>query len=966
MSNDQARRLAQLKEAARQGILDADTYQAAVIALNLEPRDPPDAVAATAAPSSLAPLTAARNMEIGGNVSESDLITGDNVTIVRVYTEAGVTLNVDNNHEAPPVTNPTAILASYLHHLIRRNRYLQLQGIRSAAGQLVHIELDHIYIRLRTTQQRLVQTEDHWLAEEAALAPGELQRHQSVTNNPAPRFTTETITVKVEEAMTIHPRLVVLGDPGSGKTTLLRYLALLYARDLLEGTTQVQTTLVAAEPARLPIFLSLRQISSYLHSHADASSEGHKLLLDFLLQTLDNERIAAPINFFDEWLTDGRAVILLDGLDEIVDPPLRRRVARLVEHFTQAYPACRYIVTSRIVGYTDAARLGENYVTTTVRDFNLDDIRKFLTIWHRLVAIGERGAGPTAEAYAADQTNQLLQAIERNDRIRELAINPLMLTVIAMVHRDRVSLPDRRAELYAAAVDILLGKWDAAKGVLELPILPGLPFETHDKRLMLQNLALHLHEQQRKEIDLAELRRYLLTYFAPIVQDERQRHTAVERFLALVEERTGLLVARGEGVYAFGHLTFQEYLAALAIANQDDYVAYTLQHAADPWWREVILLEAGTLSMQGKARPTRLIQAIADKYEEPEPYHNLVLAAECLRDVGASRIEGNLDTIIQARLRTELQAVALKKRFGPIQITIGSQSTWLIWKIYRSFLYPLSNRLFGPQGNIGVNYKSFVERRIAAATALGRINGQPYWLMPYGEPNWLPIPAGEFWLGPATTEHRLYLDAFLISPVPITNLQYQLFIHATNHSSPKYWEDDRFSKDQASHPVVGIQWHDVLAYCSWLSQVTSKKISIPSEAQWEKAARGSHDKRHYPWGNEMTPDKCNYKDLLLQGTTPVGIFPSGASPYGCLDMAGNVWEWTRSLWGANLEQPDFNYPYDPLDGRENSEASDTVLRVVRGGGFRSSIEVVGCTHRDRPQPNHPNYGLGFRVICFPT
>ena len=163
-------------------------------------------------------------------------------------------------------------------------------------------------------------------------------------------------------------------------------------------------------------------------------------------------------------LQQGGAVILLDGLDEVADPELRRRVARLVEDFTRAYPQCRYIVTSRIVGYTGAARLGENYATTTVRDFTLADVEGFLTHWHRLVAVGQMGPGESAEAFAADQTQQLLSAIKANERIRELAINPLMLTVIAMVHRDRVKLPDRRAELYAEAIDVLLGKWEEAQG----------------------------------------------------------------------------------------------------------------------------------------------------------------------------------------------------------------------------------------------------------------------------------------------------------------------------------------------------------------------------------------------------------------------------------------------------------------------------------------------------------------------
>lgn len=184
-------------------------------------------------------------------------------------------------------------------------------------------------------------------------------------------------------------------------------------------------------------------------------------LPDFLgLRSLQEERIRLPDNFFDEWLTTGKAVILLDGLDEVADPHLRRRVARLVEGFTSTYAACRYVVTSRIVGYSGPARLSEDYTVTTVRDFTLADVERFLTNWHRLAAISQMGAGESAEGYAAAQTQQLLDAIQANERIRDLAINPLMLTVIALVHRDRVKLPDRRAELYAEAVDVLLGKWE--------------------------------------------------------------------------------------------------------------------------------------------------------------------------------------------------------------------------------------------------------------------------------------------------------------------------------------------------------------------------------------------------------------------------------------------------------------------------------------------------------------------------
>ena len=206
------------------------------------------------------------------------------------------------------------------------------------------------------------------------------------------------------------------------------------------------------------------------------------------MPTLQGERVTVPIDFFDADLRAGRVVVLFDGMDEVGDFDLRRRVARLVEAFAAAYPTCRIVVTSRIVGYAGAARLGEDFATTTIRDFTLADVTQFLTHWHRLVAIGQMGPGDSAEHAAALQTQQLLEAIRTNPRVRELAIHPLMLTVIALVHRDRVQLPERRAELYAEAVEVLLGKWDEARGVEESRILDDYVFDITDRRLLCSRL----------------------------------------------------------------------------------------------------------------------------------------------------------------------------------------------------------------------------------------------------------------------------------------------------------------------------------------------------------------------------------------------------------------------------------------------------------------------------------------------
>jgi predicted NACHT family NTPase len=264
-------------------------------------------------------------------------------------------------------------LGRYLSHVLSRNRYLQLQGIRSG-GRLVNIELEHIYITLKATRTRTLEAEEVWLAEERLLAPGEQQKRPH-----EPR--TETVTVKVEEALAEHTRPVVFGDPGSGKTTLLRYPALCYARDRAEGLIIVRDRLGLAESGYLPILLPLCNGGAYLKAKypTDDGTEGHQPLLEFPHQYLRGERIDIPDDFFDTSLAAGHTVMLFDGMDEVGEFDLRRRVARLIEAFASTYDQCRIVVTSRIVGYAGPARLGGDFTTTTIRGFTLADVEQFLT-----------------------------------------------------------------------------------------------------------------------------------------------------------------------------------------------------------------------------------------------------------------------------------------------------------------------------------------------------------------------------------------------------------------------------------------------------------------------------------------------------------------------------------------------------------------------------------------------------------
>ena len=257
------------------------------------------------------------------------------------------------------------------------------------------------------------------------------------------------------------------------------------------------------------------------------------------------------------------------------------------------------------------------------------------------------------------------------------------------------------------------------------------------------------------------------------------------------------------------------------------------------------------------------------------------------------------------------------------------------------------------------------------------------------EPEMILIPAGEFLMGSdpqkdanaredEQPQHTLYLPEYWIAKTPVTNAQYAAFVQATGHGAPEHWQKGEIPQGKDVHPVVYVTWHDALAYCTWLAEVTGKPYTLPSEAEWEKAARGpvlseveGTDGRIYPWGNTFGESKCNTEESGIKGTTPVDKYSQGASPYGVLDMAGNVWEWTRSLWGPwdgkdySSAKLQFTYPYQADDKRENLQADDKWLRVLRGGAFLDDRDFARCAYRLRHYPNYRSTFIGFRVVVSP-
>ncbi|MFZ1402287.1 MAG: SUMF1/EgtB/PvdO family nonheme iron enzyme [Anaerolineae bacterium] len=231
----------------------------------------------------------------------------------------------------------------------------------------------------------------------------------------------------------------------------------------------------------------------------------------------------------------------------------------------------------------------------------------------------------------------------------------------------------------------------------------------------------------------------------------------------------------------------------------------------------------------------------------------------------------------------------------------------------------------------------------------------------------LPVPAGEFTMGSndrydsEKPAHPVWVGDFRIGAYPVSNAQYEEFVLATQREPPLHWRGPRAPIELRNHPVVYVGWDDANAYCAWRSRQEGRELRLPTEAEWEKAARGT-DGRTWPWGNTFDAMKCNMGETGIGDTSPVGIFAAGRSPYEVFDMAGNVWQWTRSAWGEDWQKPEFGYPYRADDGREDQSRTN-VHRVVRGGSFILNDAYVRCASRVGLPPGARHNVVGFRVVA---
>ncbi|MBI5034465.1 MAG: SUMF1/EgtB/PvdO family nonheme iron enzyme [Chloroflexi bacterium] len=732
----------------------------------------------------------------------------------------------------------------------------------------------------------------------------------SIANDPVIRAAVNQLgaqlvsaTFALHDALAKFPGLVILGDPGSGKSTFLKYAAVAFAQN-------DQTKRLGIVEQRLPIFLTIAAYAECLREDKHQTP-----LADYFakyyrdMHGLDSDLA----ELFDSALKQGRTIVLLDGLDEVKDVAERARVADQVEKFWCAHRKAgnRLVITSRIIGYEKLHAEGLTHLT--LHDFDDDAIQLFLKQWCPVIERAAESDPTTAARNAAREQRELTEAIFHGTTgVRELAANPLLLTLLALIKRKGVRLPEQRVELYEEYIKALIENWALHRNPDR--IITHTPKYAEVERVVAA-LALWMRETNPEAgtVDQPAVEEWLTRRHGSAMVSPDEARRAAQKFVADLRHDSGLIVERGHRIYGFIHQTLEEYLAAkglcyLSGTDLDPLMAEMRAHKMleRDIWRETTLLAVGHLSViqHTPDRAAQLVENIlCEELRGNARGMNVVRAGEALRDIGRAGVTDAVWNTTLDTLKTTMQSIT----------------------------HPIKTRATAGE----------------TLDALG----------------WLPDDLDAF--VPITERGKIL---FYIAKYPVTCSQYQKFIDAGGYENEKYWRDQRgvvekgkekklgdeaykwlqesggaerrpYAWDnphfhRAGYPVVGVTWYEATAYCKWLTDVILSEANaerlpvhsevlrfaqndktqarLPTEAEWVRAAGGEANDR-YAWDEPgkstgQSPDnkrkeivlaRANVKESGINGTTPVAMYPDGKrvteNGEEIWDLAGNVWEWTNIL-----------------------------------------------------------------------
>jgi len=410
-------------------------------------------------------------------------------------------------------------------------------------------------------------------------------------------------------------RLVILGDPGSGKSTLLQYLLIQWAEKVAPDLKQ----------DALPLLIELREYARLRHEGNVTSFLGYLHQGESVRWHFDQAQL-------DSWIKANPCVVMFDGLDEVFDPALRKEVTRAIHRFADKYPLARVLVTSRIIGYQHQTWRDEGFRHFMLQELEDAQIQDFLVRWH-LGAYEEVRQGNT-------KRELLARAIADSLAIRQLAENPLLLTMMAILNRTQ-DLPRDRVRLYEKCAELLLHQWKAQEALQADAVLRGATLDFTDKRNLLLRVARVMQTSERSLagnlIDEPELENALAEGLRGVPQLRPER--AARALLDQLRGRNFMLCFAGGRSYAFVHRTFLEYFCALEIVERfEKYRKLSIEqlkeeifgHWQEESWHEVLCLLAGMIAPSFVAE---ILEYLLKQRDPQQTCHATFLAARCVGEV---------------------------------------------------------------------------------------------------------------------------------------------------------------------------------------------------------------------------------------------------------------------------------------------------------------------------------------------
>lgn len=472
---------------------------------------------------------------------------------------------------------------NYRDWLIDKYRFLNVRGIKTRVPILV--ELEKVFISLKATKP------SHRVPVLEAFSRDEFLKKKMWEYETEKMYELKDLFKLPQKAV------IIIGSPGSGKTTLLNYLTLKFARKSAKELFEVDDEI-------LPIFINLRDTIRGGFLNINRFSENYKNYIN-----LKN----CPGNFFEEKLGQGECILLLDGLDEVANEEERKKVARWVDELATNYSRNIFIATSRPYGY-ESANLYINFLEVQILDFTPTQVEEFIRYWTKAVEIKARGDESEFTLKEADKkAEDLLKAVKENPKIEILTVNPLLLTIVSLVHGYRATLPKRRVELYEECCDVMLYYWDELKGIAG-------KLQPLQKRALLQPLAYYLHLNGLRE----EKREKFIELLGNELPKIRVPKYKTSELLDDIRYRSGMLVETRPDFFGFSHLTFQEFLTAKYVL-ENNLGNFLTTKKGDKYWLEVMLLYCGMTDA------TKLLDKLFHDKDDTS-HTNLFLVGACLAE----------------------------------------------------------------------------------------------------------------------------------------------------------------------------------------------------------------------------------------------------------------------------------------------------------------------------------------------